>query len=430
MTALGLYMFYLELLAAQLMTMRRVARRKFFPLRMILALVVALPFRWLPILHIGFFGISFIMITVYAAFAAAFMYDTNALHIIFCTLAAFAMQHIASSIVFIMQMYITDAPAVVESVMHIVIFAAAYLVLFLAFGLRGSDYEVGREKLPAIVICSLILVITCLMNDLVELFGGWTVLYRVYAVICCIFALGTQYGMMRSGGLESEARRLENEKATVNGMLLQEKKQHELSAETIEMINLKCHDLKKQISVLRGMGGEEAEKQLRDIERSVMIYGDIAKTGDPALDIVLTEKSLLCEKRGVRFTYIADGASSLGFMEAADIAAFFGNALDNAIERASVEPEDKRVVRMNISRMGDIMRVRVENYCSEPLKFERGLPVTTKEDKRYHGYGTRSIVRIAEKYGGTVVMEQSDGMFRLGAALPIASEADKERTSA
>lgn len=47
--------------------------------------------------------------------------------------------------------------------------------------------------------------------------------------------------------------------------------------------------------------------------------------------VIYTEKSLLCERHKIRFTYMIDG-EQLDFMDPVDIASLFGNALDNAIE--------------------------------------------------------------------------------------------------
>lgn len=50
-------------------------------------------------------------------------------------------------------------------------------------------------------------------------------------------------------------------------------------------------------------------------------------------DVVLTEKSLLCESRGIQLNAVANG-SCLGFFEAGDLYALFANALDHAVESA------------------------------------------------------------------------------------------------
>ena len=56
-------------------------------------------------------------------------------------------------------------------------------------------------------------------------------------------------------------------------------------------------------------------------------------TGNEVLDVVLTEKSLLCESRGIQLNAVANG-SCLGFFEAGDLYALFANALDHAVESA------------------------------------------------------------------------------------------------
>ena len=59
------------------------------------------------------------------------------------------------------------------------------------------------------------------------------------------------------------------------------------------------------------------------------------------LDIILSEKNLLCEKYQIKFSYMIDGEKLTG-IKSGDIAAIFGNALDNAIECAAELPVEKK----------------------------------------------------------------------------------------
>lgn len=63
--------------------------------------------------------------------------------------------------------------------------------------------------------------------------------------------------------------------------------------------------------------------------------------------------------------------------------------------------------------------IRVRNYCEEKPEFRNGLPVSTKKDKNYHGFGLKSIQYTAEKYGGGVVCQNPDNYFVLQILLPI-----------
>ena len=106
--------------------------------------------------------------------------------------------------------------------------------------------------------------------------------------------------------------------------------QYELSKQTIDIINIKCHDLKHQIHKLDGYSTiNNANKQ--EIENALKIYDSTIKTGNNALDVILTEKSLLGNQKGISFNVIADG-KILNFIDPTDIYALFGNAIDNALE--------------------------------------------------------------------------------------------------
>ena len=52
------------------------------------------------------------------------------------------------------------------------------------------------------------------------------------------------------------------------------------------------------------------------------------------------------------------------------------------------------------------------------VRFLDGLPVTTKADRDYHGYGMRSMRYITEKYGGTLTAQYRDGLFVLNLLFP------------
>ena len=56
--------------------------------------------------------------------------------------------------------------------------------------------------------------------------------------------------------------------------------------------------------------------------------------------------------------------------------------------------------------------ISIENYCSQEINFNNCLPIT-KNDKNYHGFGTKSIKYICEKYDGIVNFEYKDNLFKL-----------------
>lgn len=81
--------------------------------------------------------------------------------------------------------------------------------------------------------------------------------------------------------------------------------------------------------------------------------------------------------------------------------------------------EDERTVSLNVSRQKGFVIIHEDNRCIDAVEFENGLPKTTKESKDFHGFGTKSIKLIAEKYGGSVNMRCEDEMFSIEIIIPI-----------
>ena len=149
------------------------------------------------------------------------------------------------------------------------------------------------------------------------------------------------------------------------------------------------------------------------MEEIIAAYDTKIATGNDALDVIMTEKGLLCREKGIEFTCMADGAA-LNFMEDADIYSLFGNALDNAIEASvGVTDSEKRIVGVVAKHTDGFLSVNIYNYFENEPKFRDGLPVTSKHDKESHGFGVRSIAMITEKYGGDLSINAKDGIFDL-----------------
>lgn len=179
------------------------------------------------------------------------------------------------------------------------------------------------------------------------------------------------------------------------------------------------HDLKHQIAALKLISDEAQRNQsIHSLEQSVMIYDAIAESGNKILDAVLTEKSLLCEAKGIELTCMANG-KCLDHMDAVDLYTLVGNVLDNAIESAAQlsDPEMRTISFMVFSRAG-LTFLQVENYYQGELQFDGALPKTSKPDTDYHGFGLKSIQTVAEKYGGFLTVQAEDHIFLLRVTLP------------
>ena len=188
---------------------------------------------------------------------------------------------------------------------------------------------------------------------------------------------------------------------------------YQMSRDGITSLQIKCHDLKHQIAAIRTKTEQENfGKYLDRLEDSIIEYGTVVECGNETINIVLTEKNILCSTCGVKFSYIIDG-TMFDFMSEMEIYSLFGNALDNALESCSkVSEPEKRVISLKAARHGEMVVLHVENFFEETLTMVDGLPQTTKKGSG-HGFGLRSIQQIAEKYDGVASVQAAGNIFKL-----------------
>ena len=230
-------------------------------------------------------------------------------------------------------------------------------------------------------------------------------------ILCCIFGLCVQFGLLALTNEQEEKRMLER-------LIESEHRQHELREQSIDIINRKAHDLKHQIIRFRAAERFD-DSELAEIENAVEQYEISFETGNRTLDVLLNEKQLQCQKEQIQLSAIVQG-EVLSFLKPGDVASLFGNALDNAIECEQSIPElTKRCVALNVFERKNFTCIRVENYCPVERIMVQGLPVTTKGDHNFHGFGMKSIQYITQKYNGTLHISTNDDLFVLSILLPI-----------
>lgn len=292
-----------------------------------------------------------------------------------------------------------------------------YLWLFVRLVRRHSLADISE---PQIILVALAVVATVIGLDVVvKSLGASTLGLEAYLMarlahgVLCGFTLFSEQKILA-------ARQLATEREVERRMAAERERQYQLSRKNIDAINVKCHDIKHQIRSLADGGRVADGRALEDLAAEIAIYDSTVKTGNPALDVILTEKGLVCSGEKITLAVIADGRA-LECLEPQEIYSLFGNALDNAIEavRGIGEPE-RRLVSLNVRRSGTMCVINVENSCDVAPAFRDGLPVTTKADAGSHGFGTRSMRGIVERHGGVLTFGCEDGVFHVDALLPVA----------
>lgn len=278
------------------------------------------------------------------------------------------------------------------------------------------SYHTGpRQLVLALLLGAVFLAITCVYWNFglgSDVQSGWAIMMLIK--FYCITVLYLQHELFQKSAIRQEL-------SMLNHLRLQQKNQYDLAKENISLINRKCHDLKHQIKAMRILFNDEGrEKYLQEVEQSVRIYEVLVKTGNEVLDTVLTEKSLYCEANGIQANCVADGRL-LDFMDPVDLYTILGNAMDNAIESVKQNNAlEQRIIDVLIYAEKHMLVIQVTNPVTQELNFdEDGLPVSTKEQNGYHGFGLKSIRQTVEKYSGFLNLKVDNQIFYLQILLPI-----------
>lgn len=212
---------------------------------------------------------------------------------------------------------------------------------------------------------------------------------------------------------------MQNEKQVILQMARARESQYEFSRENIEMINRKSHDLKHQLRALEQVSSEERRLQIRETRKAIDFYDATVKTGNDALDTLLTEKSVYCTNRGIRLSCTVH-SERLGDIGVVDLYTLLGNAIDNAIESVEqLDAEDQKTISLSIQDVAGMIYIQIENYYSGLLQMADGMPVTRKADKANHGFGVKSMRAIAQRYGGNIRISARDQIFQLQIMIPM-----------
>ncbi len=340
--------------------------------------------------------------------------------IMLCGVTAYALQHLQSQLILL---FYRPSQVTGQSLMQLFFWPVSKVVMLAVYGLayrllvKKNDAGSLHMKSNNVIFLSVITILMVLtLSSIRDYYQdesyALSLVTRVFSIMCCIFLL-----LIRGGFLSNL--QLENEISTIDQLRHKEREQYEISRENIELINIKSHDLKKRLEQYEDRMIGLTDEEIAEIKNAVSVYDTSVKTGNEILDTILTERSLVCEKNGIQFSCIADGAA-LSFLSTGDTYSLFANAIDNAMEAVmQLDDPEKRIISLTVQQRMGMASVLVDNYYdNNKLAFKNGLPETTKENEQYHGFGMKSIRMIVEKYDGEMQIT-ADDLFHLAILIPI-----------
>ena len=205
----------------------------------------------------------------------------------------------------------------------------------------------------------------------------------------------------------------EKELSAMNVILKSQYDQYRNYQDSLDLIQMKYHDLKHQITALRAESDAEKRKKWIDaMEEEVSAFENMSKTGNQVLDTILAAKIFHCRKNHIQITCVADG-KLLDFIHVTDLCSIFGNALDNAIEAAEKCEDGKGKITCIFRNINDMFIFKVKN-TSIYKPYEKNTKFyTSKKEKDEHGWGIESVKQIVRKYNGEIDFKYDKDFFEV-----------------
>ena len=213
----------------------------------------------------------------------------------------------------------------------------------------------------------------------------------VAIVLCCLTAIYTQRIQKRENEFaELKAREQKNEMDMQYLNLLEQKNQ---------AMQILTHDYKNHLYALRNMGDSEQKEYIDRITQEMNMSRNTCHSGNHTLDIIINKYVTECELKGVRFDFEIK-ISNLSFVSDYDLVTILGNLLDNALEAA--QQSEAKLISFKTNKINTYDSVMITNSCDTPP--DKNL-ITTKQNKKLHGVGLKSVTKTLKQYGGELEWE-------------------------
>lgn len=217
-----------------------------------------------------------------------------------------------------------------------------------------------------------------------------------------------------------ERQREEIQKELLTGQM-EDMKRHIREVEELyqEIRSLK-HDMGNHVMVLQKLEGREREQYAKSLQEQYMAVAEGIQSGNPVTDVILMEWRREALAKGIVFdcSFLYPAGREV---DAFDISIILNNAIANALEAVKGQEEGGSAgyVRITSALRENVYIIEVENTFSGGIVRDResDLPITTKEDKVFHGFGLRNICRVAQKYHGDMEVQVQGQVFRLSVML-------------
>lgn len=307
----------------------------------------------------------------------------------------------------------------------IVVRMLPYLLLIpLSVSMQRYDIKTYEESLTGIfagfqlAICVLILIITSVNK--IRRFDSTEFAFQT-VVSCCLAFVELIFYFMSYTIVKEKAEHLELQ--AEKHLEQAEKELVAFSEKSLGDLRHIRHDIKNQYLIMKVMLEEERYEDLKsyfeEIGGAWIRPNSGIDCGNRTISAVLNMELSKAEVAGVKLETRLFVPPELPFKNV-DLSSLLSNLVDNAIEACLAEQIVDPYVIVTIVIKGDYFYFSVHNPTKkEKNKYSQLSLDSTKKDTKYHGYGTKIVNRIVDKYHGTICYDIVEHIFKVDGMLDL-----------
>lgn len=243
------------------------------------------------------------------------------------------------------------------------------------------------------------------------IFSGYDEEYKAYiiALVCVITNIGIIF--LISYIIESVKMSLENQNYKLQYDYYKSLEEKQLEVRKI------YHDMNNHLQVISTYINDD------DIEKAKLYFESLAEIStsysnkvfckNSVVNAVLNNKYNLAIKNEIdcSINISIDDVFSIDDM---DLCSIFANTLDNAIEASlKIEEPSQRKIIVKARMDKGYFSYSITNKKVGDILTHKGNIISSKSDKKHHGFGLQNIKNIVNKYNGTLDISYTDAEFAL-----------------
>jgi len=182
------------------------------------------------------------------------------------------------------------------------------------------------------------------------------------------------------------------------------------------------HDIKNNLInlsyLLKENHYEESIHYIEAITDTINATKMIIHCGNTYMDSILNYGLTVCKNNNINTILEIDTIPKL-VITPTDLSSILSNLLNNAIEANLKITDDERYVSIKIFTYKNYLTIIIKNPYKHSLIEVEGMLTTNKGNKKYHGFGLKSVKSSIDKYGGEFRYSYEANVFTTMILFPL-----------